>query len=366
MKMNIFKLSFLLLAVAFTITQCDKSSDTTKVSGIDGIALLDNSDPADGAVVVLSSEPNASQIVNQVVAGVDGSFSFAGVDNGTYYLSARYNTENQNNLKSTGFNFTTASEIEVTVDGDDVTQNLELVSNVSTGDGVVDITDGWVYDDTHSTIEFEFPYDAFNAVFTGHFARAGFDVLSFDQANPTSTTIKAWVDVTSVETGAPSPAGGHGRDGITGCIAGSFGVDLDPADTVSNYSMDGTEYTNWPNENLVDYDLWGTGVETTTYQKQNSIIESTGVATFESTSVSVFGDGYVAVGNFSFAGETHPVNLYFHYIEGYVNNDNTKVYSSFFGWFKFAALADFGISSGHVGSSDVTVKLSAQFNKTLE
>ena len=168
----------------------------------------------------------------------------------------------------------------------------------------------------------------------------------------------------SVETGAPSAPGGHGRDGITGCIASTFKVEKDPTDTVGVYASDGTLITNWPNETLADYDLWGDG-STTTYQKESSIVGSSGVATFEATEVSPYGTGYVAKGDFTFAGVTKTVTLYFSFVEGYTNTDATKQYASFYGWFKIAAASDFGISSSHVGDSDVTVKISLQFNKSL-
>ncbi|MBA7534496.1 hypothetical protein ES705_26744 [subsurface metagenome] len=144
----------------------------------------------------------------------------------------------------------------------------------------------------------------------------------------------------------------------------SFKVQKDPADTVDNYCSDGSVYTSWPNEELEEYDLWGEGA-VTTYMKQSAIVGSTGVATFVSTEVTPYGTGYLAKGDFTFAGVTKNVDMYFSYLEGYTNDDNTRTYASFYGWFKYAALDDFDISSGHVGDAEITVKLSAQFNKPL-
>ena len=73
----------------------------------------------------------------------------------------------------------------------------------------------------------------------------------------------------------------------------------------------------------------------------------------------------MATGDFTFAGFTTSVDLYFSYLEGYTNDDNTKTYASFYGWFNFDALGDYDIVSSHVGDSEVTVKLSTQFNKSL-
>jgi polyisoprenoid-binding protein YceI len=291
-----------------------------------------------------------------------------GVEAGTYFLNATWEPSNNNNLlKSTNTVILTGVETEVSVDGDK-TQDIAIAGAVSGGDVVFDRAD-WVWDNTHSTIEFEFPYDVVNAVFTGHFATVGFDELYFDEANPENTKIKAWVDVTSVETGSPGPPcpNAHGRDGIHGCIVGTYGVEFDPADTVDAYCPDGGMVTNWPNEELVAHDLWGDGSETT-YKRQHSIMGNTGVATFESTSVTAYGTGYLAQGEVNFAGASATVDMYFNYIEGYEGEDrggNAVEYVSFYGWYKMAASSDFGIVSGHVGDADVTVKVSAQFNRAL-
>ncbi len=350
----------LLAGLAIILTQCNK--DETKYGVLSGTVTLDGT-AADGAIVTLSTQANAANVVSRVVADASGMFSIMGVEAGTYYLNATWEPSNNNNmLKGTNTVILTGVEAEVSVDGDK-TQDIALAGAVSGGDMVFDLAD-WSWDNTHSTIEFEFPYDAFNAVFTGHFATVGFDMLHFDEANPENTEIKAWVDVTSVETGSASPPCAHGRDGITGCIGGTYGVNFDPADTVNAYCTDGTMVTNWPNEELVAHDLWGDG-SSTTYMRQHAIIGNTGVATFESTSVTAYGTGYLAKGTVKFAGSTASVDLFFNFIEGYVKDDGTREYSSFFGWYKMAAAADFGIVSGHVGNADVTVKISAQFNKAL-
>lgn len=346
--------------IAILLIQCNK--DETKYGILSGTVTL-NGTVADGAIVMLSTEANASNVVARVVADASGIYSIMGVEAGTYFLNATWEPSNNNNLlKSTNTVILTGVETEVSVDGDK-TQDIALVGAVSGGDVVFDAAD-WNWDNTHSTFEFEFPYDAFNAVFTGHFANAGFDELYFDETNPENSSILAWVDVTSVETGSPSLPCGHGRDGITGCIGGTFGVEFDPADTVDAICGDGSVVTNWPNEELVEQAIWDDGSETS-YMRQHSIIGKTGVATFKSTSVTAYGSGYLAKGTLNFAGSSAAVDLYFNFIEGYEKESNATQYSSFFGWFKMAAAADFGIVSGHVGDSDVTVKVSAQFNRAL-
>lgn len=352
-----------LTGLAIILTQCKK--DETKYGTLSGTVSLDGT-AADGAIVVLSTEANAANVVAKVVADESGAYSIMGVEAGTYYLNATWEPSNNNNLlKGTNTVILTGVEAEVKVDGD-LVQDIALAGAVSGGDMVFDLA-GWSWDNTHSTFEFEFPYDAFNAVFTGIFGRAGFDELQFDEANPENTVIKAWVDVTSVETGSASPPCAHGRDGITGCIGGTYGVEFNPADTVDASCIDGTVVTNWPNEELVEHDLWGDG-SATTYMRQSAIVGNSGVATFESTSVTAYGTGYLAKGTVNFAGASAPVDLYFNYIEGYEGEDrsgNAVKYVSFFGWFDMAAAADFGIVSGHVGDADVKVKVSAQFNRVL-
>lgn len=350
----------LLTGFALLLSECKK--DETNYGKLSGTVTLEGT-AADGAIVTLSTEANAANVVARVVADASGVYSIMGVEAGSYFLNATWEPSNNNNLmKSTHTVILTGVETEVSVDGDK-TVDIAMAGAVSGGDVLFDASE-WIWDNTHSTFEFEFPYDAFNAVFTGHFATAGFDELYFDEANPENTSIKAWIDITSVETGSASLPCGHGRDGITGCIGGTFGVEFDPADTVDVYCADGATVTNWPNEELVEYDLWGDGSETS-YMKQHAIVGNTGVATFESTSVIAYGTGYLAKGVVNFAGSSATVDLYFNFIEGYEKESNTTQYSSFYGWFKMAAAADFGIISGHVGDSDVTVKVSAQFNKAV-
>jgi len=355
------------ILVSLILAQCKK--DEEEFSQLSGTVSLADGEIAAGAVVSISDAPNNENVVANSITDSVGKYSFIGIKNGTYYLTAKYEPSNNNNLlKSAGTVILTSNETEVKVSGD-VTQDISIVGSVSGGDGKVSLTDGWGWDNTHSTIEFEFPYDAINAVFTGHFNNVGFDVMEFDETNPEATQVQAWVDITSVETGAPSGVCGHGRDGITGCIQGTFGLDINAADTIEVNCEDGSTVTNHPNDTLlVDYDLWGDG-STTTYKKQSAIIGSTGVATFKLKDVDSYGTGYKATADFTFKGVTKEVDFYFNYIEGFQalsRSGNNTQYSSFYGWFKFAAKEDFGVSSGHVGDADITVKISAQFNKTLE
>jgi polyisoprenoid-binding protein YceI len=353
----------LLVGISITLLQC-KNKDEATYGTLSGKVSLEDATIAGGAIVTLSTEANAANIIARVVADADGTYSIMGIANGTYYLNATWEPSNNNNLlKSAGTVILSGQESQITLNGDK-TSDIILTGAVSGGSALIDLSDGWVLDATHSAVEFEFPYDVVDALFSGHFASKGLDDFYFDETNPSDTRIRAWVDLTSVETGAPSPPCGHGRDGITGCIVTTFKVEKDPADTVDNYCSDGSTVTNWPNETPVEFDLWGDG-SPTTYMPQSSIIGRTGVATFELTEITPFGTGYMAKGDFIFAGVTKTVDLYFNFLDGYTSDDNTKTFVSFFGWFKFAALNDYGISSSHVGDNDVTVKVSIQLNKAL-
>jgi polyisoprenoid-binding protein YceI len=356
----------LIIGIAILVGQCNKD-EGVKYSKLTGKVSLEDGTVAGGAIVSISKEPNAADLVANTVADADGNYSFVNIENGTYYVNARYEPSNNNNtLKSAGTVVLTGAEAEVSLSGDKAV-DIVLTGVASTGTGVISYANGWKNDNVHSVVEFEFPYDAVNAVFTGHFARVGVDTFEFDEQHPENTVLKAWVDITSVETGAASPPGGHGRDGMTGCIAGTLKVSKDAADTIDAYSPTGDLITSWPNDDLEAFDLWGNGSHTK-YTKQSAIIGASGVATIEAKEVTAYGNGYVATCDFTFAGVTKSVKLYFSYTEGYEKEDKNAhliKYTSIYGWFSFAAAADFSIVSGHIGDNDVTVKLSVQFNKDI-
>jgi polyisoprenoid-binding protein YceI len=293
-----------------------------------------------------------------MVADSTGSYSASGLADGTYYISSKYNTANTNYLKSGSVNFKTATDIQVTVSGADITKDIALVSDASSGTDVVEFSSvspapagKYSLDATHSFIGFEFPYDSLNANFGGHFAKFGLNTFKFDQTNPANSTIDAWVDITSTETGSPTSIDTvmkkavGGRDGLNGCISHTFGVQYAPADTFFKG-----------------------------YYRPTAVVGTTGKATFVSTSVAAYGDGYVAKGNLNFHGLTKEVSLYFHYIKGYsatkkdskTGLDVTTQYSSFSGFFKMNALLDFSIVSSHVKGNPVNVTTNLEFTKIVQ
>lgn len=348
MKKSILTLLAIVTVISFGLMNCSK--DDTKLVKVTGTITYGDQLKAAGAIVTISSEPNAAKVLTRVVADSVGVYSIPGLSDGTYYISAKYNTANSNLKSAEEIVFTTATDVTVSVSGSDVTSDIALVANTASGTDVIDIAD-WTFDQTHSHIAFTFDYDSANAIFGGQFASFSLNNFKFDQANPANTVIDAVVDITSTETGSPTlidpvtGVAGRGRDGINGCISKTFGV---------TFKAEG--------------DLTSEDTVITKFYTASAIIAPTGVATFKSTSVSAYGDGYVAKGNLTFKGLTKEVSLYFHYIKGFsaTNKNNELIqYSSFQGFFDIKPLIDFNIVSGHVKSRPVHVVTNLQFNKKI-
>lgn len=317
-------------------TQCSDDDPTpTAMYSISGTAtypeFTGNAVVAPGAVLYLQVEGTGASTNYDMSAIADGSgnYSFGNLLPGSYFIFASYNSNNTNvpNGRYDDMLFYTGTGYTVEVINTDVTQAiaLETVAETGTVSFNTNLYDGTTnpyetrFDGTHSNIVFGFPFDAGNAEFIGQFT--GFDVdVKFNQANLSSSAITATIDLTTVDTGQP------GRD--TGCIQESFAV--------------------------VD-DL---GVPTGNDE-----------ATFTSTSIEKYGNGYLAKGNMTFHGNTDNVNLFFTYEPGFEatnSSDVTTEYSSFKGTFEFAALDAFGIESSHVLDATVTVYVSIQLRRTIE
>jgi polyisoprenoid-binding protein YceI len=365
MKKSLIILFVTAVSVVFALNNCTKDN-TTKVSSISGTVKYNGTSMASGAIVIVSSSPNATKVVSRVVADSAGNYSVAGLSDGKYYISAKYNTENTN-LKSAGadVNFTTKGDTAISVSGSTAKLDLALTTNIATGQDVIEYAASgkWTLDQTHSRVGFSFAYDSLNAPFYGTFTWYGLNTFKFDQANPSNSSINAWIDVTSTETGAPTILDTinnkvvlGGRDGLNGCISHSFKVAPIAADTF--FSV-----TNATTKAKTSYFKAMSILENTT---TNGSLIASARATFVSTGVSVYGDGYLAVGNMTFIGVTKPVNLYFHYIKGYSKTTSgvTTLFSSFSGYFDFNPSKDYGMPrSSHVGFNAVDVNVSLQFKK---
>ena len=354
MKKNLFKLLFLGLGIMFLTTQCkDDATTEVKSAVISGIVSTDAAGVAAGAVVSLSTTANAADIVATAIADSAGAYTFNNIAKGKYYISAVYNTQNTNLLKAgeIGIVFKTAGDTEITVDGIDATQNLSLVSDASDGGMVIDFTDAaWSCDITHSSVGFNFTYDSLGSDFYGHFSLFTIENLKFDESNPANTAFTIKVDMTSVETGASSANGGHGRDGVTGCIAKTLGVTF--VDTVGMTSVQKDAYRD------------SYGAFTLAAVTNNSNIATYTVA---AGGVEAYGNGYVAHGTLTFRGATQDVDYFFQYREGYqaVKTGINYNYNSIIGFMKINAKADYGVVSGHIKGSPVTIVANMEFVQNL-
>jgi len=293
--------------------------------------------PANGAVVYLKYDATAATATFDAVTVADasGKYSFDEIADGSYFVFANYDTDNTNNGRMAGAVFGGEGGV-ISVTGAEAVADIALAS-VGQADAVaVNTYEGgtWSQDWNHSVVGFEFPYDESNAPYTGRFKSKELYV-DFDPFSLGTSKIEASIDLLSINTDSPG-----GRDPLynsdgslwqdvdlaykLGCIARTFGITL-PTDATRN-------------------------------------------ATFASTTIVEYGDGYLATGPMVFNGITKDVSMFFKYVPGFVGENRAgdpTQFSSFHGTFDFAALNDFGIESGHVGGVDVTVEASFQITKAL-
>lgn len=287
---------------------------------------------AAGAVVALIGSPSTLK----TIADETGTYTFTRVDPGTYDLTAEYFTDNKNNSgRLDGLTFAPAAPVEVVVGKANLTEDLALVSVGQTNPPSLDINldwDGqgfvnsgsWALDQTHSPIQFEFPYRDNVADFMGGFSQMSQLTVNFDPANLGSSSIVAEIDLASINTRSAG-----GRDPLLtsgnafnpnsmiqtmGCIMGTFGVTADGP-------------------------------------LPSAIASVNRYAKFTSTSIAAFGDGYVAKGNLVFHGVTKPIELWFKTVEPWNNGAATPtLYSGFEGRFYMSKTA-FEIGSSSVGEN---------------
>ena len=128
----------------------------------------------------------------------------------------------------------------------------------------------WKVDKTHSNIGWSTKYYGSSADLTGRFNNFDIKVL-FDAVTPSNTDIRAWVQLSSFNTGEP------GRDGAGKCGPGYMGVKWD------------------------------------TLQKSPLKLgpqAATDTAWFRSTSCERYGDGFLVKGDFTFRGITRNIEMH--------------------------------------------------------
>ncbi len=355
---------FTLALVFLSVVRCSEDkSDPVTLGTLSGTAFYPNSAgtnvAAPGAYITLLSGASTVQVV---VADATGKFTFPELAAGEYALSGTFYTEPTNTGgRLTGLNFTTVADVAVTMTSADQAVDLNLATAGQAGADldVIDInyawngtsafvqTGAWTYDATHSPVNFEFAYRGKEADFNGTFAQLNKVDINFDVANPGTSSIDVSIDLMSFDTRSPG-----GRDPRTtvadtppfnpltqftefGCIVnGTFGVVTDSGTAPS----DGTPQV---------------------------ITGSTRYATFVSSSIAKYGDGYVAKGNLVFHGFTVPIEMWFKQVPAWTDPSNNRRYTGFEGKFLMDAKTKWGITSTSLNDAIVRMQISLVCYKQL-
>ncbi|MDH5608551.1 MAG: YceI family protein [Cyclobacteriaceae bacterium] len=336
--------SLLSMSVMFVMVGCGGDPDPVTVYyNITGNVTYPDfsgaSAPADGAVIYLAASAAATTAYDyRTVADASGNYSFEGLEAGDYFMFVNYNSANTNNGRISGISFDSGEGALFAVTDASVTKDVALVAISQDVQFDVDITPTtgtWAFDANHSVVSFNFPYHDDNATFSGTFNSIPSLLIKFNAADLAASTIEASIDLLSVNTRSRGGRDSHfdatANSWYYGCNAASLGVQVD---TVNNMMP----------------------IETSRY------------ATFKSTSIEAYGDGFIAKGDFTLKGQTHQEVLFFRFINGYEGTSRSGAptrYSSFDGRLEFNALADYNIQSSAVGSSKVIVDVAIQVNKAL-
>jgi polyisoprenoid-binding protein YceI len=298
--------------------------------------------PASGAVVYLkvdATEATASYDMT-TTSDVNGNYTFNGLVPGSYFVFANYDTENNNipGGRMTGVIFGGEGGI-VVIEGDNGSQNITLTSLGQSDAFAVNSFEGgdWGNDWSHSNIDFSFPYDNNNATYTGSFKMTDTYVM-FDPFNLAGSKIETTIDVLTITTNSPG-----GRD--------------------PKYNSDGSLWQDAEG-------LYNLGCVHVYLGMENDIPTSANrYSTFKSTSIEVYGNGYLVTGDFTLNGITAPVHMLLKFVPGFVGTNrggDPVQFSSFEGSFDFAAYQVFEVNSGHIGeTNDVTIDVSLQVTKAL-
>jgi polyisoprenoid-binding protein YceI len=355
------------LLMLLVVIRCSKSSDSTPLLSISGkVTYTDangNTANAAGAVVYLAKSATATTIYDQsTIAGADGTYTFSNLVPASYYLNSVYDSDNKNaSARIDGVRFTTANGYIVTLGSEKATQDMSLVSGGSTiaaqnvyvsyqwdptassGAGNYTNTGTWVFDNIHSPVQFNFPYDGQEAQFAGSFVQTSYFKFKFNTAKLDTSSIVATIDLASVNTGTPG-----GRDNLPTTV------------TSTNEFTPGTKFTKLG----CIMGTFGIVADSAAGYKHTTLSGSNRYATFTSTSIIPYGNGYIAKGNLSFHGASVAANLMFNYITPWVNTSVTpnKTYLGFEGKLSINAKTDFGVSSTSVGDA-VTIYITVNLNK---
>lgn len=105
----------------------------------------------------------------------------------------------------------------------------EPPANTATfGKDTIDLTQGFKFDKSHSSVLWECPYVGAAGLLTGRFNSFGLNDFYFIENQPSKIKFTGWVQLNTVNTGEP------GRD--AGCLLGTFGVEGTP-DSIANTAL---------------------------------------------------------------------------------------------------------------------------------
>lgn len=368
MKRRILTITLLSTFVLLFTVRCSEDDPVPLVSlsGTVTYPGTSGSSAAAGAVVLLATTSDALEYDFSTVADATGNYSFNNLEPGTYYLNANYNSANTNaGARLDGVNFSGGDDTEVVVGETDVTQAITLVSLGQTlpnafavdydgREGGTSNTGDWDFDANHTTVDFAFDYKDNNAEFSGSFGRVTKLVMDLDATSLSTASIEAEVDLLSVNTRTRG-----GRDPLwdgeysaltestvfdeTNCIASTFGI-------------------------YADGDL------------PNTVTDPQRYASFASTSIEMYGDGFIANGNLTFSADmsespanpygitnnpnttvTKPAKIIFRHKVG--TEDATRFYTSFEGRLLIDAKSDYNIFSSNIGDRQVSIYMNVQLRK---
>ena len=259
-------------------------------------------------------------------------------------------------------------------------------STISYGTDVVDTyakdSQDSIWDmEDHSRLLAEFQYYGEAVKFEAEFILWDME-LKFDEATPENSKIEAVVHTRSIQTGAPAGTEILKKaDGITDSVVTTSGRDGEIFACAAFYVKASEEagivgrkfqkdfFLNGcltkPKGTSPNYTASTLGITTDGTKDSRGRFLPSGVsdkATFKSTSVERYGNGYLAKGTFTWNGKTQEVELKFKYIPA-----GSHKYRSFEGEFSFAAFTDNATSDDFIIDShvqgDATVKVHAMFQK---
>lgn len=214
----------------------------------------------------------------------------------------------------------------------------------------------WKVDKSHNSLMWETRYYANNAGLTGRFNQ--FDVkVKFDEANPANTSIKAWVQLSTYNTGEPGrDAFGDGSSTFWNATAAKDNVRFDTTlNTVTTNTLVPTSQF-WH----IGCGMGYMGVKFDTAKTSTGKIKlplpkftpkaSTDSAFFVSTSCKKESNYYIVTGDFTFRGITKSVDMKMGYFGRHTATATTgKAYKTdragLYGEFMINANTVFGVNS---------------------